>query len=208
MVNCPRFDGYRFLCPYKFGIVVGTQPKDNPNAILLPYVFIFSDNNSIPSGGQKSKETAQLIFRKIFNLEEFTGHADANNDGAADHLGSHSIRKFAATHTRRCGCNKDDKDIRGRWKSKARVSDVYKDTELPYPDAKVAEKLCVGGPCFYVFPEELSNNNLELEGGTSMIAMLRTFILLINVVPNIRQRLLNSAAIVLGKALLWLIYSP
>jgi hypothetical protein len=41
------------------------------------------------------------------------------------------------------------------------------DTELPYPDAKVAEKLCVGGPCFYLFPEELTNNNSELEGGTS-----------------------------------------
>ena len=30
------------------------------------------------------------------------------------------------------------------------VSDVYDDVVLPYPDAKVAEKLCVGGPCFYV----------------------------------------------------------
>jgi hypothetical protein len=182
--------------------------RSNPNAILSPYVFNFSDDNSIPSGGQKSKETAQLIFGKIFKMEAFTGPADANNDGAADHLGSHSIRKFAATHTRRCGCSKDDKDIRGRWKSKARVSDVYEDTELPYPDAKVAEKLCVGGPCFYLFPEELTNNNSELEGGTSAtIAMMRTFILS-NVVPNIRQRLPDSAAIVLGKALLWLIYSP
>ena len=88
-----------------------------------------------------------------------------------------------------------------------RISDVYKDTELLFPDAKVAEKLCVGGPCFYLFPEELTNNNLELEGGTSTIAMMRTFILS-NVVPNIRQRLPDSAAIVLGKAILWLIYSP
>jgi Transcriptional activator of glycolytic enzymes len=177
--------------------------RSNPNAILSPYVFSFSDDNSIPNGGQKSKETAQLMFGKIFKMEAFTGP-----DGVADHLGSHSIRKFAATHTRRCGCSKDDKDIRGRWKSKARVSDVYEDTELPYPDAKVAEKLCIGGPCFYLFPEELTNNNAESEDEcTSTVVMLKTFILS-NVVPNIRQRLPDSAALVLGKALLWLIYSP
>jgi len=128
----------------------------------------------------------------------FTG---PDGTGVADHLGSHSIRKFAATHTRRCGCSKDDKDIRGRWKSKARVSDVYEDTELPYPDAKVAEKLCIGGPCFYLFPEELTNNNAESEDEcTSTVVMLKTFILS-NVVPNVRQRLPDSAALVLGKAL-------
>jgi hypothetical protein len=85
------------------------------------------------------------------------------------------------------------------------VSDVYEDTELPYPDAKVAEKLCMGGACYYLFPEELTNN--EVEAGTSTIAMLKTFVLS-NVVPNIRKKLPDSAALVLGKALLWLIYSP
>jgi hypothetical protein len=122
-------------------------------------------------------------------------------------LGSHSIRKFAATHARRSGCSKDDKDIRGRWKSKARVSDVYEDTELPYPDAKVAEKLCLGGACHYLFPEELTNIAVDEDGGTSTVAMMKTFILS-NVVPNIRKALPDSAALVLGKALLWLIYSP
>jgi hypothetical protein len=53
---------------------------------------------------------------------------------------SHSIRKFAATHARCLGYARDDKDICGCWKSKTRLSDVYKDTELPYSDAKVAEK--------------------------------------------------------------------
>ena len=77
--------------------------------------------------------------------------------------------------------------------------------ELPFPDAKVAEKLCIGGACYYLFPEELSNT--EVEAGNLTIAMLKTFILS-NVVPNTRKRLPNSAALVLGKALLWLIYSP
>jgi hypothetical protein len=175
--------------------------RSNPNALLSPYIFSFSDDNDIPTGGQKAKETTQTMFNKIFKMEAFNGP-----DGTTgDHLGSHSIRKFAATHTRRCGCNKDDKDIRGRWKSKARVSDVYEDTELPYPDAKVAEKLCLGGPCYYLFHEEVTSNNAN-EVSTTM-PMLQTYILS-NVVPNIRQRLPDLAALVLGKALLWLIYSP
>ena len=175
--------------------------RTNPNALLSPYLFSFCDDNSIPSGGQKSKETAHNMFNKVFKMEEFIG-----SDAAADNmLGSHSIWKFAATHARRSGCSKDNKDIRGRWKSKTRVSDVYEDTELPFPDAKVAEKLCIGGACYYLFPEELTSN--EVKAGQSMIGMLKTFILS-NVVPNIRKRLPDSAALVLGKALLWLIYSP
>jgi hypothetical protein len=86
------------------------------------------------------------------------------------------------------------------------VSDVYEDTELPYPDPKVAEKLCFGGACYYLFPEEVRNTAV-LEEGESTTAMTKTFILS-KVVPNIRKRLPDSAALVLGKALLWLIYSP
>ena len=176
--------------------------KNNANALLSPYVFNFCDDNSIPTGGQKSKETAHNMFNRVFRMAEFNG----TTTGGTDNLGSHSIRKFAATHVRKSGCSKDDKDIRGRWKSKARVSDVYEDTELPYPDAKVAEKLCIGGACYYLFPEELTTNN-EVEAGQSTIGMIKTFILS-NVVPNIRKKLPDSAALVLGKALLWLIYSP
>ena len=88
------------------------------------------------------------------------------------------------------------------------MSDVYDDTELPYPDAKVAEKLCIlGGPCFYMFAEELTGEDYAA-AGASTIAMMKTFILS-NVVPNIRKRMSDAAALVLGKALLcWLIYSP
>jgi len=179
--------------------------RSNPNAVLSPYLFNFCDDNSIPAGGQKSKETAQIIFHKVFKMEFNAAVAGGDNIGADNMLGSHSIRIFAATHARCSGCSKDDKDIRGRWKSKARVSDVYEDTELPFPDAKVAEKLCIGGACYYLFPEELSNT--AVEAGNSTIGMLKTFILS-NVVPHTRKRLPDSAALVLGKALLWLIYSP
>ena len=88
---------------------------ENPNAALLPYLFNFSDDVSIPKGGQKSKETAQTIFNKVFKMEVFGGKAADGTDSS----GSHSIRKFAATLAQRSGCTKDDKDIRGRWKLKA-----------------------------------------------------------------------------------------
>ncbi|CAB9505505.1 unknown protein [Seminavis robusta] len=54
-------------------------------------------------------------------------------------LGSHSIRKFAATLARGMGATADEVDIRGRWK--ARLSGRVVD---PWIDARVAEKLCMG----------------------------------------------------------------
>jgi Transcriptional activator of glycolytic enzymes len=93
------------------------------------------------------------------------------------------------------GVSKDEKDIRGRWKGKGRVSDVYDDVELPYPDCKVAEKLAMGGPCFYIINSRICD-----------VTAMTTFILS-NVVPNIRRQLPDSTAIVLGKAVLWLCFS-
>ena len=178
----------------------------NPNALLSPYVLSFTDDISVPAGGKKSKEIASNAFTRIFKMEEF---ADAGD--VAIGLGSHSICKFASTHAHRSGCSRDNKDLRGRWTSKSRVSDVYDDTELPYPDAKVAEMLCIGGPCYYLFPEELNVTNMtednEVAAGVPMIAMMKTFILT-NVVPNIRKRMSDAVALVLGKALLWLIFPP
>jgi len=84
-------------------------------------------------------------------------------------LGTHSLRKFAATKARRAGCSRDDVDARGRWRKK-RISDRYVDIYLPYPDAKVAAILCTGGPLKYVFHPNSGLTN----------AWLRT-----NVVPHI-----------------------
>lgn len=163
-----------------------------PPAMNSPYLFCFCDDIRIPEGGHKAKGKIQRILTKMFKLAAFM-----KNDGFGllMGLGSHSIRKFAATYARRCGVTKDEKDIRGRWKSIGRVSDVYDDVELPYPDAKVAEKLCGGGACFY-----LPNPMYDVE-------MLNTFILS-HVVPNVRKRLPESACLVLGRALMWLIFSP
>ena len=169
------------------GLWLEVNLKSNPSAIASPYVFSFSDDVTVPAGGRKAKDIAQTIFgKRVFKCEEFQ---------SAGLLGSHSIRKFASTHVRRCGISKDDKDIRGRWKGRGRVSDVYDDVELPYPDCKVAEKLCIGGPCFYLTDTSFCNSTIL------------TIFILTKVVPNIRLRLPDSASIVLGKAILWLIFS-
>ena len=176
------------FCVYiSLALWLETNLRTNALAIASPYLFAFSCDVTMPGGGLKAKDTAQNIFgQKVLKLPEFQA------DGL---LGSHSIRKFASTHVRRCGISKDDKDLRGRWKGKSRVSDRYDDVELPYPDCKVAEKLCIGGACYYVIDSSVCDPNI-----------LKTFILS-KVVPHIRQRLPDSAAILLGKALLWLVYS-
>jgi hypothetical protein len=157
----------------------------DPNGILTPYVYAFSDDNNVPSGGIKSKQTVQTVFaRDIFPRPQFV------NQGGP--LGSHSVRKMGSTEARRRGATKDEKDIRGRWKGKGRVSDVYDDIELPYPDAKVAGLLCIGGPCKYVVKDD--------SGITSKF-------LLQHVVPGITRKFPRHVALVLGTALLWRIFS-
>jgi hypothetical protein len=158
--------------------------RSNPNALLSPYLFSLSDDVSVPGGGKKSKEIASNVFTRIFKMEEFGGGGGTHTDD----LGSHSVRKYGSTHCRRCGCSRDDKDLRGRWKSKSRVSDVYDDTELPFPDAKVCQCLCIGGPCYYLLQEEVNSTNIG-DVATAVgprLSMMNTFILS-SVVPNIKK---------------------
>ena len=53
-----------------------------PNAMLSTYLFCFSDDKSIPGGGQKGKVLVQTLLQKVFKLEEFTfsGADDINNN--------------------------------------------------------------------------------------------------------------------------------
>ena len=152
-----------------------------------PMYLLFLMTLQCLAGVKKAKDIAQSIFgQNVFKRDEFQ---------LSGLLGSHSIRKFAATHVRKCGISKDDKDIRGRWKGKGRVSDVYDDVELPYPDCKVAEKLCIGGPYFYLIDNTVVDSTI-----------MTTFILT-KVVPNTRRRLPDSTCLVLGKAIVWLVFS-
>jgi hypothetical protein len=77
-----------------------------------------------------SKGAASNNFRNIVTAPDFPL---ANNDP----IGTHSIRKFAASYAINNGCNRDEVDNRGRWKRQRRTVDTYIDVYLPFPDAKV-----------------------------------------------------------------------
>jgi hypothetical protein len=153
-------------------------------AALTSYLFAFSNDANVPRGGIKSKRAVQNVFHSnIFNLPEFA---------ETGFLGSHSVRKYASSDCRNKGASKDEKDLRGRWRTRGRVSDIYDDVELPYPDAKVAGLLCIGGPCKYEVIEESGVTN--------------DFILNY-VTPHVRTRTGDPTALVLGRALLWYAFS-
>ncbi|KAH9092367.1 hypothetical protein LEN26_018452 [Aphanomyces euteiches] len=68
----------------------------------------------------------------------------------AGNLGTHSIRKGAATYCAKCGLVKDHIELRGRWRGQKKQVDTYIDVERSYPDAKVASCLCgQSGPARY-----------------------------------------------------------
>jgi hypothetical protein len=156
----------------------------NANTWQSPYIFAFSPDHEVPSGGNKSKAKVQRVVKEIFKGEFF-----ATDSPIA--IGTHSFRKYAATYCRNCGASKDDKDLRGRWKSGGRVSDVYDDTDLPFIDMKVCAMLCVGGPCSYVVEADGIDNDFIVQ----------------NVVPNIAAKFGEAVALVLGRALLWTVFS-
>ena len=149
-----------------------------------PYVFSFKNDYSIPGGAIKGKAHIQRLLHQLFKEhEEFEG----------TRLGSHSVRKYASSTARNNGATKDEKDIRGRWKSSTRVSDVYDDVELPFPDAKVAGMLCPGGPIRYAI--------LPGSGVTQAFIVDR-------IVPKMKAKYGSDVAFVLGPALLWVVNSP
>ncbi len=104
--------------------------------------------------------------------------------------GIHSIRKLATDITRGSGCSRDDVDHRARWKGDDRQQDGYTSTTIPFVDAKVAFALCNGGACAYI-PKE--------ESGVTDGWILD------HVVPHLRRHVPEKVAVVLGRALLWLI---
>ena len=152
---------------------------------LSPYVFDFSGDFTVPDGGDKSNAWVMNALKGVYTGADFIPEKDGP-------LGSHSVRKFASTWCRRSGASKEEKDYRGRWKKDRHVSDVYDDEELPYPDAKVAALLCVGGPCSYRIKES---------------SPVTDDWILQHVVPRIAAMYGPTLAKVLGKALLWVIFS-
>ena len=139
-----------------------------------PYIFGGNDN---------PKNTKSLVYHTL-KRDVWDGRTSAEGK-----LGTHSFRKFPASFARRNGCSKDDVDSRGCWR-KRRVSDRYVEVNIPYPDAKVAAVLAMGGPVRY-----------GLNNGSGITETW----LLENVVPNICRsvHLQQQVALVLALPLLW-----
>jgi hypothetical protein len=155
-----------------------------PWAAASLYVFSFKNDHRVPEGATKSKAHVQRTLHVVFN---------EHDKFAKTKLGSHSVQKYASTTVRNLGATKDEKDIRGRLKLSTRVSDVYDDVELPFPDAKLAGLLCPGGPI----------RSAIMPGS----GVTRAFIV-DRVVPKIKAKLGGDVAYVLGAALLRVLHSP
>ena len=153
-------------------------------AIHLEHATLERDEDgSIPMFGVK-KERMRDLFTEITNQESFQLVLPGP-------IGTHSIRKMPATYARRNGCSKDDVDARGRWKSNKRMVDTYIDCVIPYPDAKVAATLSIGGPVKYATK---TGYNITDE------------FILNHVCPHIASLVPRQISLVLGRALLWAIY--
>ena len=155
-------------------------------AVHLEHAFHYGTISTSPSSKLFgiSKEVVANRLKVIFNDSSFPKASDGP-------VGTHSIRKFPATYARRNGCSRDDVDARGRWKRNKRIVDTYIDVSLPYPDAKVAATLCIGGAVKY---------GIQAESGVSDDWILQ------NVCPNVGSIYPRRVAVVLGRALLWAIY--
>jgi hypothetical protein len=150
---------------------------ESGEGMLGTLVFNVSDDDP-----KKSKESvANILFNDTWKDPDFRKIQEGP-------IGTHSMRKLPYTHARRCGCSRDDSDHRGRWKRKKRQSGPYEDPVLPYPDAMVAGKLCIGGPCKYVLKENCGVSDDWLAE---------------YVVPNILRRFPREIGMVLARSLLW-----
>lgn len=146
-----------------------------------PFLFGSSDNP------QRTKDYIYHTLSKLWDSPDFVPMAEGK-------VGTHSFRKFPSTYARRNGASQDDVENRGRWK-RARVVNVYIDVNLPYPDAKVAGILCVGGPCAYVLREGCGISDEWLAT---------------HVVPSLalRSRISPKVSLVLAKPVLWACFDP
>ena len=154
-------------------------------AIHLEHADLERDEDRrIPMFGVK-KERMRLLFGEITSAENFEKVLPGP-------IGTHSIQKLLATYARRNGCSKDDVDARGRWKANKRMVDTYIDCVIPFPDAKVASTLSIGGPTKY-----------KIKTGYD----ITDDFILNTVCPNIVLLLPRQIALVLGRALLWGIYN-
>mmetsp|Transcript_36970 Transcript_36970/g.89819 ORF Transcript_36970/g.89819 Transcript_36970/m.89819 type:complete len:692 (-) Transcript_36970:70-2145(-) len=143
--------------------------EQSPNA-----VFLFTEDLELDeAAAERLKARYSTALRKLWKLAEWKSVIDELD--LALNVGTHSNRKYPATHASNKGCSKPEIEIRGRWQGEGggRVVNVYIDRKHEYIDGKVAAALCHGGPVKY-----------ELKEGVE----LSTEWLYQNVIPKIRAK--------------------
>lgn len=140
------------------------------DGLLATHVFVE------PGDTPKRVKTAcyNAIKTYVFDNPHFV-----RANGVPGLLGTHSLRKLPTTHAANCSCSQEEVNTRGRWRTDGKkVISRYISTILPFPDAKVASRLCIGGPVKYVLKEGSNVSNQWL---------------LDNVVPGLVRRFPNHA---------------
>ena len=122
------------------------------NGDLSPWLFIEGRTNQTSPTSEMDRE-ADLGKARYSRALKSAIDNRAFHQAADEKLGSHSIRKAAATKCRENGCPKDDLDYRARWSSK-RMQDAYVDSQLSWPDVNCASRLCFKGVCKYKIKDD------------------------------------------------------
>lgn len=137
------------------------EERDAPTQILfgamdplicpLLNLAVFLEHEYNASGRlfcNRSNKSLASLLNSIFNSPFFRKLRDGL-------LGTHSIRKGAATFLAKLSIARDVIQGRGRWKGKRKQVDTYIDINLAYPDAKAVGVLCgPRGPCKYVVKDD------------------------------------------------------
>jgi hypothetical protein len=146
--------------------------------------FLFGDGND------NAADDVRTVTRIKYNYSNVLRKYFVDFVRLSKELGTHSIRKFAASWARALGCLVDEIDSRGRWRKGSRkIVDRYINIDQQFLDARVAAALCVGGAIRY-----------KLEEGSG----ITNDWLFENVVPGIKEYFGgDSIAVVLALPLLW-----
>ena len=109
--------------------------------------FLFGDSNNNSDDARtvdRIKYNYSQVLRRYFKFVNLSKV-----------LGTHSIRKFAASWARAVGCLVDEIEGRGRWRQASRkVVSRYINVDQQFLDARVAATLCIGGAIRYKLEDE------------------------------------------------------
>jgi hypothetical protein len=109
--------------------------------------YLFGDRND-PEEPKRMNNNYGNALRKQWKKPAFAEALELERGS----IGTHSIRKFAATWAAEHGCTPYQVEIRGRWKANhgsGRVVNLYINSNQLPTDGKVASILCVGQPVRY-----------------------------------------------------------